>query len=95
MTTYYITGTRKEEKSTVSEIEGYQVNTIKSSGGTYYSKSNFFSSHYNASNSYETYNSNTGAGAQCEKKTSSNNEDYLQTVGNGTSSDNLLSLPNA
>ena len=93
---YYIVGTRKEQNcSKVSEIQGYQVNTTKSSGGVYCKKSEFFSSHYNSHNKYESYNPNIGiTGAECEKKTSINGEDYLQTIGNGTSSDNLLKLPN-
>lgn len=92
---YYITATRKNTNSSVQEIEGYQVSSTKTNGGTYYSKSNFFRDHFKTYNSYESYNPNTGTGAECEKKTSSNGEAYLQTVGNGTSSDNLLSLPNA
>jgi len=92
--TYYITATKKEAYSTVSEIQGYQVNTTKSSGGTYYSKSEFFNSHYKESNTYESYNPNTGTGAECEKNISSTGEKFLQTVGNGTSTDNLLNLPN-
>lgn len=91
---YYITATKKEANSTVSEIQGYQVNTTKSSGGTYYSKSDFFSSHYKSTNTYESYNTNTKTGADCEKKVSANGENYLQTIGNGTSTDNLLNLPN-
>jgi Protein of unknown function (DUF3892) len=93
--TYYITATKKETNcNNVSEIQGYKVNDTKSSGGKYYSKADFFTSHYKDTNTYESYNPETEASAKCKKETSTNRENYLQTVGNSMISDNLLSLPN-
>lgn len=92
--TYYIVATAKGNPNTVEEIQGYQVNSTKTSGGRYYSKSEFFRDHFKTYNSYESYNANTGKGAECERRISSKGEYFLQTTGNGTYSDNLLNLPN-
>jgi hypothetical protein len=94
MFSYFITATRKVTLYSESEIIGYVVSNIKSGGGQYYSKSDFFNYHYNYLNKYYSFNPNTLASAECERKISSREEYFLQTIGNTTMIDNLLSLPN-
>jgi Protein of unknown function (DUF3892) len=94
MSTYYITGIEKDSTCTsVQEINQYRISSEKSDSGTYYTKKNFFDDKYSSDNSYYSYNPTSKTSAECEVKKSSNNEKYLQTVGNGTKTDNLLSLP--
>lgn len=90
----YITHTRKGDNATkVSEITHYKYfrydNTEK-----YYmtTKEDFCNRHYEDGCVFSY--SPKGEKAECELKTSSiSKEKYLQTIGNGTVTDNLLNLP--
>jgi hypothetical protein len=90
----FITATRKGRHLTVTEIEGYRLSRSQSNSGIYYSKSDFFREIFSPAERYLSYNPFTGTGATLERKISPNNEEYLQSIGNGTISDNLLHLPN-
>lgn len=91
----YITNTRKSYNcQSVQEITDYKYYILTNPTKTSYSttKKKFCDDLYSQGNVF-TENSN-GDRAECELKISSNYEKFLQTKGNGTITDNLLSLPN-
>lgn len=91
--TYFVTATRKAGKKSVQEISAYRISTTRTNDGKVMTKSQFFSEFYVESDAYFAYNPYTMQTIGLERKFSINGEPYLQSIANGTESDNLLSLP--
>ena len=98
MSTIYITGIimktgTNSSAETQSDIADYRISSTKQDGGNWFSKKVFFSDEYSSSNDYYSYNSTNQKSQKCEVKTSVNGEQFLQTLPDDTTEDNLLSLP--
>lgn len=89
----YITHVRKAEGAKhVSEITDYRYFKSDDKEKTYTATKKDFCEKYYSDGTVFSYSPKSET-AECEMKESSNGEKYLQTKGNGTTSDNLFNLP--